>query len=859
MGFEMNVAGFTGALTDNSFLFGTLLGQQDTAPIPFQATAVYNYIVGKADARYAPLGAFNALQGNALQTSGDHWDGLAKKAKNFGDGVDAQDLVTLAQLSNAQLAVQPVNIPGLGKVTGPSLNAGLDYFLFYQASSAAYKAANPTAIVTAALPAGISWAGPPMLLTNTAGTVADQVASFGNANTSAAANDYIYQSFLLYNSNHVSKEYVRLAAVIDTVTAGAEDGHFRFYVMNAGTLTATASLTKSSFRPVQSINLDLGITNTNPWGNLFQNTGKKLDWGNGNATLTHSAGLLTLAGSGAVGLTLTAGNVILTAGNLTLTAGNVVLTVGNLTLSSGAASITNAGLPLTVTNSGNTVSDQVSKWVNQHATGAASDRLYHSFFMNNAAGATKEFARGNIQVETATGAAEDGGFVWSVMAGGTLTDTLHLLKNALRPNAGVSGTVDLGTTSTNLWGNVFLGSGKKIDWNSGNVTLTHSAGTLTANAKLVTSVASLPLDVTNSTNAAANQVGKFSSARGTGANSDSSFVSYFLANDAGTQKEFGRQIVNVVAAANGAENGSFSWQVMNAGTLTGVLSLGRTALTLTSASASFVINGTGACGMEIGRTDNVASTPFIDFHSSTTGANDYDSRLIASGGGASAGLGVLQVVGGFQLGVGNATLAPLNFQSGTLETTPFAGDVEWDAVQLYHTIDTTSSRGAIPVEQYLHLTADGGTITTIANFFGATSNIKLVSGAHYIIDIECFFLKTTAGTLTWTLTNSAAPTSQNIVFEMSPITGLITVVTPAAGNLFGQIQNDATAARVIGPTGSLTTAVNHWAHFRIYLINSTGTSLQIQATSNTGSITPQKGSWWRCRRVSSANVGAFAA
>jgi Lower baseplate protein N-terminal domain len=54
-----------------------------------------------------------------------------------------------------------------------------------------------------------------------------------------------------------------------------------------------------------------------------------------------------------------------------------------------------------------------------------------------------------------------------------------------------------------------------------------------------------------------------------------------------------------------------------------------------------LIPGTGGGGIEIGRTDNVASTPFIDFHSGTTGANDFDARIIASGGTASAGNGTL--------------------------------------------------------------------------------------------------------------------------------------------------------------------------------------------------------------------------
>ncbi len=52
----------------------------------------------------------------------------------------------------------------------------------------------------------------------------------------------------------------------------------------------------------------------------------------------------------------------------------------------------------------------------------------------------------------------------------------------------------------------------------------------------------------------------------------------------------------------------------------------------------------GNAGLELGRTDNVASTPYIDFHSGTDGTNDFDSRILATGGTTSDGAGSLKVV-----------------------------------------------------------------------------------------------------------------------------------------------------------------------------------------------------------------------
>lgn len=210
------------------------------------------------------------------------------------------------------------------------------------------------------------------------------------------------------------------------------------------------------------------------------------------------------------------------------------------------------------------------------------------------------------------------------------------------------------------------------------------------------------------------------------------------------------------------------------------------------------------------------------------------------------------------LAVGTTSLAPLKFQSGINLTSAAAGAKEYDGTQFYATIDTTSGRGAHWVDQYFKLTADGGTISTIANFFGTTSNISLVANAHYYIEIVCFYLNTTSGTVTWTLNNSAAPTNQNIYYQEAPVTGLV-APPGTATDLEGAYSKDATAARSF-TTGTLTTAVDHYSIFRIWLQNGTGTSLQIQATKNVGgTITPRQGSMWLCRRLSTGNVGTFAA
>lgn len=206
---------------------------------------------------------------------------------------------------------------------------------------------------------------------------------------------------------------------------------------------------------------------------------------------------------------------------------------------------------------------------------------------------------------------------------------------------------------------------------------------------------------------------------------------------------------------------------------------------------------------------------------------------------------------------GTATVPSMTINGGTLLTNAVAGGIESDSIGLYDTTNTTDGRGHIQARQHFRLTANGGNVTTIANFFGATSNISLVANAYYEIEITCFFTKTTTEILTWTFTNSAAPTSQQIYWEQSPITG---VVAPpgTATNLVGQFINDATAARTVA-AGSLTTAVNHFMRCKIFLKNGTGTSLKIQCANPAGSVTPLLGSQWTSVRVPTNNTGTFAA
>ena len=281
------------------------------------------------------------------------------------------------------------------------------------------------------------------------------------------------------------------------------------------------------------------------------------------------------------------------------------------------------------------------------------------------------------------------------------------------------------------------------------------------------------------------------------------------------------------------------------------------AVTLSPANAAVAISpsGTGTVAISPVGALTINPTAASTINNTSVGATTRSTgafSLIGAGGASAASAFITTAAG-------TTTVAPATLTGGTNLTTAAAGAVENDAICMYTTTNTTDGRAIIPSIQQFKLTANGTAFNTITNFFGTTSNISLVANAFYEIEIIVYFTKTTAEAVTWTLTNSAAPTSMNMHYEQSPITGIVAPGSTAVANISGDIQNGTTAAQTV-VTGTLTTAVTHYAKFTIQLANGTGTSLKIQAACTTASgITPLRGSRWTSRRVPTGNTGTFAA
>jgi hypothetical protein len=212
-----------------------------------------------------------------------------------------------------------------------------------------------------------------------------------------------------------------------------------------------------------------------------------------------------------------------------------------------------------------------------------------------------------------------------------------------------------------------------------------------------------------------------------------------------------------------------------------------------------------------------------------------------------------QVLSSLRPVAGTATASPLQFTAGVNLTAAAAGAVEYDGSFAYLTPNTTSGRGSLPSLHTFRLTGNGSNVgNTIGDFFGATSSINLVAGGVYEFLFHAHCAKNTAGTITWTLTSSSAPTLVSAHYIASPVTGIAAgaPVTAYTGSTAG-----TTAA--FAATASVGNNVTTNFLIRGVVIANLATTFKLQVTCSAGTVTPLAGSFYEVRRIS-PSAGAFA-
>ena len=130
-----------------------------------------------------------------------------------------------------------------------------------------------------------------------------------------------------------------------------------------------------------------------------------------------------------------------------------------------------------VTNTYNGSSVPVATFQGDRATFTDNDEAYISLKLSNdsGTGVQTEFARLTWVATDVSSGTEDGRIDFSTITNGALAPKLSLNGQDLSPYS--SDLISLGTTSL-MWSDLFLASGAVINFNAGDVTLTHSANTL---------------------------------------------------------------------------------------------------------------------------------------------------------------------------------------------------------------------------------------------------------------------------------------------------------------------------------------------------------------------------------------------
>jgi hypothetical protein len=297
-------------------------------------------------------------------------------------------------------------------------------------------------------------------------------------------------------------------------------------------------------------------------------------------------------------------------------------------------------------------------------------------------------------------------------------------------------------------------------------------------------------------------------------------------------------------------NNAYTWSFGSAGVLSApgnISTTGQLVSTVTTGTAPLSVvsntvvpnlNASLLSGNAVGTSG--AAIPLLNATNTFSGLTTFSNGITVSGATTT-------------LTTGTATVAPLTFASGTNLTTAAAGRVEYDGSFFYATRETTSGRGSVSINHIRRLAANGTAITTpAANFYGATSAINLAASSVYDVEFHVYFTKTTAGTVTFTLLASSAPT---LIFARL-------IGTPATGVGAGTPQSLSTSSQnlasiAFGATASLSAGVNHVYFIKGKVHTNSATTFNLQIACSAGSATPLTGSYYSIKRIS-ATQGSFA-
>jgi hypothetical protein len=221
------------------------------------------------------------------------------------------------------------------------------------------------------------------------------------------------------------------------------------------------------------------------------------------------------------------------------------------------------------------------------ATPTANDSVAASFYLSDSAGNQDEFAQIRVNATDITSTSEDAELYFRLMVAGSLTTKFVAASTTFAPST--SDGASLGT-ATNMWSDAFLASGGVLNWNNGDVTVTHSSNALAfagassgysfdAPVSSSSAAATTPAATfTNNTNAASVMALRLDGDRSAPGTFDLVYQSFFLSDSAGNQDEFGRISVQSFDSTSTSEDGALIFGIVVAGTVANKVQIANSTL-----------------------------------------------------------------------------------------------------------------------------------------------------------------------------------------------------------------------------------------------------------------------------------------